>query len=253
MIDRVDLQPAFVLHRRPFRNSSLLVEAFSPEYGRLGLVANGVRRPRAPWGSALQPFRANLLSWSGRGDLKTLVGLEPTQDGPALEGRGLLSGFYLNELLLRLLPRDDPHPALFRYYAEALMELGRPEREQPALRRFEQRLLRELGYGLVCDHAIGVAGGPTDARIDATAVYAYRPEAGPQLLSADAAPDGRLVVRGCTLHALAAEDLHDPDVLTEARGLMRSLLAHYLGDRPLQSRELFREYLRLREPAQQDS
>ena len=129
----VNLQPAYVLHQRPYRESSLLLEVFSRDYGRLGLVARAAKRARSPWRGLLQQFRQLLLSWSGRGELMTLAGAELADSGPSLTGRGLLSGFYLNELLMRLVQRNDPHPTLFEAYRSALVGLVAAGREEAVL------------------------------------------------------------------------------------------------------------------------
>lgn len=230
-MNRIRLQPAFILHRRPYRETSLLVEAFTRDYGRKGLVARGARRPGSGLRGMLEPFRPLLLSWSGRGELASLNGAEGA-GGPPLEGRTLWSGFYLNELLQRLLARDDPHPDLFRAYASALARLQAGGNQETVLRGFERDLLDELGYGLLLEHE-AEGGNP----LNPDALYDYHLERGPVPL----APGGkaRLPVRGRSLLALAADELDDPAVLREIKPLMRATLRLYLGDRPLKSRELF--------------
>ena len=158
------LQRAYVLHHHPYRDSSALVEIFSEHHGRVGLVARGVRGRRNPRQALLQPFTPLLLSWSGRGELMTLVDVEAEAPNAMLQGMVLMSGFYVNELLLRLLRRHDPHPQLFLYYDQLLQRLARLEGDNPpelaiALRLFEKVLLDEIGYGLVlaCD---GLGGAP---------------------------------------------------------------------------------------------
>jgi DNA repair protein RecO (recombination protein O) len=226
---RVQLDPAYVLHCRPYRETSLILEALSYAHGRVGLVARGARAHRSPWRGLLQPFRPLLLSWSGRHELMTLTGAEAA-GGPSLQGRALLAGLYLNELLVRLVPRGDPLPGLYEEYRLALETLHQGERDQPALRRFERRLLEILGYGMVL--------GERDDRgepIDPARVYRYRVESGPVLgEGGEGVP-----VRGATLLELTHGPLADPAAAREARQLMRYVLQHYLGDRPLGSRALF--------------
>lgn len=230
----VTLQPAYLLHRKPYRDTSLILEAITPEYGRVGLVAKGARRPRSRLPGLLQPFLPLLLSWSGRGELFTLTDAEGR--GPLVmpPGRLSISGFYLNELLLRLLPRDDPHEALFHAYGEALGRLARDSEAEWGLRLFEKRLLEAMGYGLQLTHEGEGAG----ALIQPDRQYCYHLEVGP--LPAVGPTQGPLLT-GRTLLALAGEETAvTPEVRSEAKHLMRAALALYLGDRPLKSRELFR-------------
>lgn len=217
------LQAAYVLHRRPYRDSSLLLECFSREHGRLGLVARGGRGKLA---SVLQPFTPLLLSWSGAAELKTLTQAEPDGYADPPRGAALAAGFYLNELLLRACARLDPHPEVYDAYVAALPTLGTAAIE-PALRRFERNLLAGLGYGLMLERDAG--GMP----IDAVARYDYRPEHG-----AVPAPDGALP--GAALLALHADTLDDPAHWPHLKRLLRAQLAWHFGDRPLKSRALFR-------------
>ena len=226
--------PGYVLHSRPWRETSLIVEAFTREHGRVGLVARGVRRARSRLRGTLLPFHPLLLSWSGRGELPTLTGAETEGPLRMLRGRALFSGFYLNELLLKLLPRNDAHPGLFDDYRRALAQLVENRALDGVLRGFEKRLLDALGYGPTLDRAsdTGVPVSP-DKR------YRYVPERGP--VEAVCAEDGP-VVSGRTLLALAGGRLvgGDEHERAEARRLMRAILAPHLGPRPLGSRELFR-------------
>src|SRR5690349_6496209 len=144
---RAQFEPAHVLSVRPYRETSALVEAFSRRHGRVGLVARGARAPRAKLRGVLQPFQPLLLSFTEGGELGTLTGTEADGAPVALHGEAIFSGWYLNELVLRLLPRRDPHPQLYAHYAEALPALA-GDGAAPALRVFEKRLLAELGYGL---------------------------------------------------------------------------------------------------------
>ncbi len=227
---RAQLEPAYVLHRRPYRETSLLVEAFARGHGRVGLVARGARGDRSTLRGALQPFRPCLLSWSGRQELMTLTAAEAAGGAP-IEGRALLAGLYLNELLIRLLPRSDPHPALYDDYTRTLGLLASDEDQEPVLRVFEKRLLEALGYGMVLGGA-DAAGRP----LEPERTYRYQVETGP--LPEDHSADG-VAVRGATLLAVAEERIGDRALAREAKQLMRYVLQHYLGDRPLESRSLF--------------
>lgn len=245
---RVSLQAAYVLHYRPYRDSSLLLEMFTPEYGRVGLVARGARAAKSRLHSVLQPFQPLLVSWAGRGELATLCGAEADGAAQRLNGRSLISGFYLNELLLRLLTRHDAHPALFDSYRETLHRIagasqggfnvagGRmPEatEEQRALRIFEKHVLKEIGYALVLDHE-AEKGAP----IEPDKMYTYHLEQGPVRYEGVEGQGAGMVLRGASLLSLMHEELRDEQALREIKPLMRAALALYLGGKPLQSRAL---------------
>jgi len=239
---RVENAQGYVLHSRPWRETSLIVEAFTREHGRVGLVARGVRRTRSRLRGLLLPFRPLLLSWSGRGELPTLTGADTEGRAGVLRGRSLFSGFYLNELMLKLLPRNDAHPDLFDDYrgaVDALCEDGALDR---VLRTFEKRLLDALGYGPTLDRT-----ADTGAPISPDKRYRYVPERGPvEPVEEEGRADGNdgdgPLVSGRTLLALAGGHLgsgSDDRERAEARRLMRAILAPYLGSRALGSRQLF--------------
>jgi DNA repair protein RecO (recombination protein O) len=230
---RVSQEPAYVLHHHDYGETSLLVELFTRQHGRLGLIAKGIRRARSPLRAALIPFQPLAVSFSGRGELPTLTIAEPAAAAPAIAGAALFCGLYLNELLLRLLHRHDPHERLFQSYADALSRLGVGQNPEALLRVFEKRLLEDIGFGLVLDHDVqdGTALQPGQ-------LYRYLPERGP-MMAATANGEG-IAVHGASLLALACECLEDEAVLGEAKRLMRALLARHLGGRPLTSRDLFR-------------
>lgn len=232
---RVQLVPGYVLHLRPYRESSALLEVFTESHGRLGLVARGVRAPKSRQRAELQPFRPLKLSWSARGELGTLTGVEADGRAPALRGSALYSGFYLNELLVRLLARHDPHPQLYALYRSSLQRLAAEAQVEAVLRRFEKRLLEELGYGLLLD-----CEAQHGAAVEPQRYYDYHLESGPVAVQADAQG---FIFRGASLLALAREDLSAPEVLQDAKRLMRAALNLYLGGKPLKSRELFRRSL----------
>lgn len=233
---RIQQQPGFVLHQNPYSETSLVLEVFTPEHGRVGLLAKGARRPGNRSRAFLKPFQPLLLGWSGRGELPVLTGAEPHAASPALEGQALYCGFYLNELLVRLLHRHDPHPGLYRAYRECLANLCAGARRDATLRIFEKHLLQEVGYGLVLDRDIG-----DNSPVSPDAMYDYVFDRGPVRLH----PELNTRIHGVRLHgatllALAREELDEPVALREAKALMRMALARHLGDRPLTSRELFR-------------
>lgn len=222
-------QPAYILHARAWRETSMLLETFTRDFGRVGLVARGVRgaRSRLPR-SLLEPMQALRIGWSGRGELGTLTAAEPDGNVRALRGERLLSALYVNELLVRLTARDDPYPRLFGRYAALLDELATPGPLAWSLRRFERDALAAVGYALQLE-----AAADTGEPIDAARDYDYVPEEGP--VAAGPAALG-VRVHGSALLALAAdaEPPEDAD-LASLRRLMRALIAAHIGDRGLQS------------------
>lgn len=227
---RADQEPVFVLHRRDYRETSLLLELFSRHYGRIGAVMKGAKRKGRADASVLAPFQRLTVSWSGRGELVTLTQADYAGGPLRLVGETLMCGFYMNELLMRLLHRDDPHEDIFDYYGEALGLLSAGSLEV-VLRRYEKALLDGLGYGPVLDHDVA-DGSP----LDPDALYEYIPEMGPRrMLQADS---GQVQVRGRSLLALAGKGELDQTVLPDIKALMRALIDHHLDGRPLHSRNL---------------
>lgn len=234
---RVDRAAAYVLHAYPYSETSLLVEAFTRGYGRLPLVAKGARRPGSALRGTLLAFQPLVASWSGRGEVRTLVRCEWQGGQPLLVGERLLCGFYLNELLLRLLAREDPHEALFDRYAAAVNGLARVAAEGPILRAFERGLLAELGYALPLDRE-AVTGAP----IDPERLYRYDPERGATVAGGVAAgPDEAFVVPGRVLLEIARDDYAAPATAQAAKQLMRLAITRRLDRQPLHSRTIFRE------------
>lgn len=229
---RVSQEPAYVLHHYNYGETSLLLEMFTRGHGRLGLIAKGVRRNRSPLRASLIPFQQLAVSFSGRGELATLTAAEPAGNASIIAGVGLFCGLYLNELLLRLLHRHDPHERLFLSYAQALEGLGSDVKPEAPLRVFEKRLLEDIGFGLVLDHDVQ-DGSP----LQPAETYRYLPERGP--VAAANTDDEGVAIQGASLLALARECLEDESVLAEIKRLMRALLARHLGERPLTSRDLF--------------
>jgi DNA repair protein RecO (recombination protein O) len=228
--------PGFVLHARDYSETSLILEVFTQRYGRLGLMAKGARRPSSPVRGLLKPFQPLLLSWTGRGELPILTGAEPDGDECLRRGEALYCGFYLNELMVRLLHRHDPHEPLFGAYRDTLTALGATSHSEPILRQFEKQLLNHIGYGLVLDRDVN-----DQAPIDVDAWYDYVPERGPvRATNPESMRWQGVAVRGACLRALADNIFDDPIALREAKRLMRAVLSRYLGDKPLHSRKLFR-------------
>lgn len=229
--DRSRLHSAFILHRRPYSNSSLLLECFVQEQGRFPAIAKGALSGRVATVSSLQPFRPLLIQTAGRGEVRTVTAIEPDGRPIALEGEALYCGFYLNELLMRLLGRFDPHPFLFSRYYDTLKQLAKTDGRDQPLRQFELALLSELGYGLLLEQE-AESGLPIQPDMQ----YYYVPERGPVRSKTEEAHP----ISGRTLLVLAGQELPmAPGGWREARELMRYVLARYLGARPLKSRELF--------------
>ncbi len=233
---RVDGQTCFVLHHHPYSETSLIIDVFSRDHGRLPLLARGARRPRSAMRGMLMAFQPLELGWFGGGEVRTLAKAEWLGGMPLLSGRCLMLGYYLNELLVKLLPREDAHAALFDTYFAALSALAQGGADAPELRRFEISLLRELGYGLTLD-VDADSGEPVQTSAD----YAFVLERGPvqKVGAGDTALEQGL--RGKTLIDMAADDYSDPRTRLESKILMRRLLAHHLGGQPLQARRVFME------------
>jgi DNA repair protein RecO (recombination protein O) len=225
------------LHALPWRETSLIVEVFTRNHGRIALVAKGARRPMSELRGVLMAFQPLLLDFSGGGEVKTLTRGEWRGAQALLTGRALLCAYYLNELLLKLTAREDSHPALFDAYESAIVALGRAENLPQVLRRFELALLRELGYGVMLDSdGSGQPFQPGEP-------YLYIIERGPWPCTAEVAQEAADGVRvdGQTLIDLAANDFNRAETLHEAGHLLRALIHHHLGGQSLQSRRVLEE------------
>lgn len=245
---------AYVLHTYPYRETSLILQVWTEKHGRMGLVAKGARRPKSASRSLLVPFQPLEIEWFGRGELRTLKTAEPAAPATPLGGQALLSAFYLNELLLKLTTRDDPHEGLFRAYDEAVTALreitrgrvapadaaaaaGRgPMSIEPVLRRFELALLREIGFALELTREAG-----THAPIVAEREYLYVVERG--AIPAEGARERGDAIRlaGLTLLDLERGRFDDPTTIAQAKALMRLLIHHSLDGQELATRTLVRD------------
>jgi DNA repair protein RecO (recombination protein O) len=234
---RLENQQAYILHSHPYRETSLLLEVFSREHGRLAMVARGARRPRSALRGILMNFQPLEVSWFGKGEVRTLHSAEWQGGQPQLQGTALLCGFYLNELLLNLMARDDPHERLFDYYGQTLQLLARESDQAAILRCFEKHLLQELGYALLLEYDADT-GNP----IDAAGSYLYVIERGALAENSDGAEG--LKVTGKTLLDMATDDYQDPVTAREGKQLMRMLLNHYLSGKTLHTRELIKDLQR---------
>lgn len=234
-VRRVELVPAFVLHHRPYRDTSRIVEILTRDQGRLTLFARGVRGGRKGLASLLQPFRPLLVSFSGRGEAAQLTAAEPAVDarfdGTGLPAPHVMSGFYLNELILRLTHRDDAHSSLYEAYVEALAGLVRARAPEAILRVFEKRLLEAAGYGvdLFSDCRTGEA-------VEPDRYYVFKPAEGLTVAQSDV----QGAVSGRALRALAGESFDAEGDLDAARRVMRAALDHCLEGRELATRVVAR-------------
>ena len=236
--NRLEDEPAYVLHSYPFRETSLLVEVFSRQHGRVPLVARGARRPKSAVRGLLMNFQPLTLSWFGKHEVRTLHSAEWQGGQPLLQGTALLCGFYLNELLLNLMVRDDPHESLFDYYQHTLLRLAHGADMPSTLRCFEKHLLQELGYSLLLEHEAG-----SYQAIDPAVSYRYVIERGAIRTNGEAAEG--LQVSGKTLQDMASDDYSDAQSARQGKQLMRMLLNHHLGGKMLHTRELIKDLTKL--------
>lgn len=236
---RQDGQPAFLLHHYPFRETSLVIETFTRDFGRVALMARGARRPKSALRGVLLAFQPLLIGWSGKGELRTLHKAEWQGGYLPLKGLSLICGFYLNELMLKLLPRDDPHERLFAMYQETLSALSADCDHAAILRRFEKSLLRELGYALTLD--LDVASG---LPIAAECRYAYIIERGPVALNG-AGRQNEVELSGQTLIDMQSDNYTSAATQQQSKALMRMLINHYLGNQVLHTRSLLRDLQQL--------
>lgn len=227
---RITNQPGYVLHSTYYKETSLIVDLFTRDYGRVALVAKGAKRPHSKLRGVLQSFQPLAVGWSGKSELRTLTAAEWVGGLAPLEKSALLCGFYLNELLQKLLAREDPHPALFDYYVAALHELAQTEVAPIALRKFELALLKETGVGgdlATCS--------VTGRAVEHEAEYVVDPERGPRpARTSDAWPR----VSGKTLLDMTHGDYADAVTQMQSKFLMRFLLAHHLGGEQIKTRQL---------------
>jgi DNA repair protein RecO (recombination protein O) len=236
-VDRVEMEAAFLLHSRPWRETSRIIEAFSQRHGRVGLIANGAMRPKSRWRSVLRPFQPLRVSWSGRGSLYTLRSAEPSSRPFDIKGLSLMSAYYLNELLLKLMERGDAHADLFAHYAATLDELAIASNAEPVLRRFEVLLLAEIGYGLSLDEDV-IEHLP----LQPERRYEYVIEQGPVPVDGDYS--GELVFNGADLIAIGRGECTTDLQLRNAKRLLRPVLNLALGGKTLRTREVLASMLR---------
>lgn len=231
---RVQQQAAFILHHKPFRDTSQILDVLSRDHGKLAVVARGSRSAKSRLRGVLRPFMPLSMSWVIRSDLGTLTGAEVRGAPLSLAGDALLSGYYVNELILHFLHRHDPQPEIFDAYALTIEALAEKSADvAPLLRQFEMELLRHSGYALNLEHASG-----PDVGLEPAQHYEYRVEQGPVAVSRE---EGAMVFTGARLTAIANQDFDDPDVLRAASRLMREVISFHLGGKELKSRKVLLE------------
>lgn len=230
---RVELENGFVLHSRPYGDTSVILNCFTERYGKIPLIAKGVRNKKVKQRLYVQPFTPLLISWQGKSGLKTLVNVEVKGAPRQLCDKHLYSAFYLNELLMRLLPENDDHPRIFADYSQALEQLYNGTELETVLRQFEFSLVQELGYGVDFGHCVN------GVDITAAGSYSYVHEAG----FVDSTVSRSGVFSGAELLAVARNDFNDAGTRRAAKRLARLMLAPLLGNRPLSSRKLFADMM----------
>lgn len=233
MNKRVQQQPGYLLHHRPFRDTSRILDVLTRDHGRIAVVARGSRGSRSRLAGVLRPFLPLRVSWVARTDLGTLTGAEAAGAPADLRADALLSAYYVNELLLFFLHRDDPQPEIFSLYGSVISSLAGGTGVAATLRDFELDLLGLLGYAVSLDQEAG-----TQEAVVADRYYDYRIEQGPVTVDRS---DGPLVFRGAQLQAIGARQFDDEDILRAANRLLRELISFHLGGKELKSRKVLRE------------
>jgi DNA repair protein RecO (recombination protein O) len=233
---RVELEPAYILHTRSYRETSQIIEVFTPGFGRAGLVAKGARRPKSAFRGILNPFQPLRVSWSGRGELATMTQAEAGSLADVMPGSSVMAGFYVNELLLKLLHRHDPHPDLFAHYSSLIGRLAAGESQdnasvEKALRKFELELLQEIGYALNLER-----DALHQEPLQAAQLYEFRIDQG--AVPVDTGGKDGMYFTGAELLLIGRLQLDDKDALRQAKKLLRHVLDYHIGDKGLQTRRI---------------
>jgi len=232
----VELTPSFILHSRPYLETSLILDIFSRDHGRLHLIAKGAKREKSGFSGLLQPYQRLLMSWRGKSELMTLTDVDTDNEPYVLPDVRLIAGFYVNELLTRLLHQHESHAELFNLYDKTIFDLSDSENIDAILRIFEKGLLQSLGYGLILDHEVG-----DGQAIETAHKYYYLIDAGP--VKDKPSTENYIEIAGKSLLALDKEYFENKSELEEAKRLMRFILQSHLGDKPLASRALYKAYM----------
>ncbi|MGI9237189.1 MAG: DNA repair protein RecO [Woeseiaceae bacterium] len=227
---RIQQQPACILHHRPFRDSSQILDVVTRDHGKIALVARGSRGSKSRLAGILRPFLPLKISWVAKGDLGTLTGAEASGPPMGIHGEAVLAAFYVNELLLHFLHRHDPQPEIFGLYKEVIARLASTGQIAATLRSFELELLSFLGYA-VSFHPDAAA----DVELNPQCHYNYRVEQGPVVVER---ADGPMVFKGSVLQSIRSQSFEDPEVLRAANRLLRQVINHHLGGKELKSRRV---------------
>ncbi len=230
---RVQQQPAYILHRRPFRDSSQILDIVTRDHGRIALVARGSRSSKSRLAGILRPFLPLSVSWVARGDLGTLTGAEAAGAPGGIHGDAMFSAFYVNELLLNFLHRHDPQPEIYALYDEVIAALASATDIAACLRSFELQLLGLLGYA-VSFHD----DARSDRALDPDRCYTYRVEQGPVAVERRSGP---MLFSGEVLLAIQAHEFDRPEIVRAASRLLREIINHHLGGKELNSRKVLIE------------
>jgi DNA repair protein RecO (recombination protein O) len=230
---RVMNEPAFVLHSIPYKETSLILDVFTRDYGRVALIAKGAKRPHSSLRPVLQQFQPLEVHYTGKNELKTLTKSEWMGGIVPLVGDALLCGFYMNELIVKFLAREDPHEELFAHYHDTIKELSiASDSFEKILRPFEIRLLQETGFCASLEYC-----QETGSLLHEETLYVYQPERGLRP-SNDMDPSHWPVLKGRHLLDLASGTLKDPQTLSHSKSLMRFLLSLHLQDQVLTTRQI---------------
>ena len=238
---KVEHTPCYILHRRDYSESSLILEILSREHGRVSLIAKGAKRNKKQQGISYSLYQEYLMSWVSKSELGTLIDVELATIMTSMSPKQMMTGFYMNEIILRLLHKHESHPELFDSYNSTVRELSNDNTEQVLIRYFEKILLQSLGYGVIFDQDLN-----TGKDIVADVNYYYKLDFGPTSNKQDSGAG--IPVSGSTLIGLNNETLMDTKNKNEAKRLLRSLLNQYLGEKPLESRKLYQEYIKNKQP-----
>ena len=230
---RVQQQPGYILHRRPFRDSSQILDIVTLEHGKVAVVARGSRGSKSRLAGVLRPFLPLKVSWVSKSDLGTLTGAEAAGPPAGMVGDAMLSAYYVNELLLHFLHRYDPQPEIFALYGEVIHALVSSENVAASLRSFELEFLSLLGYAVNLNHEFG-----SRDPLDAARFYEYRMEQGPVAVDRS---EGVLVFTGAALTGIAEQRFDDADILRAANRLLREIISFHLGGKELKSRKVLME------------
>jgi len=227
----VYLQPAFVLRQRKYRETSVILDIFTVDYGRISLLARGVRKPKSKTAALLQPFIPLKISFFGSTELKILTEVEMNWPTINLSGMALYCGFYINELVTYFLYSSDPHPEVFASYRQCLISLSDESLIEPILRTFELELIDAIGFGLQFDYDVD------NQPIDTNQRYQFQTELGLIV-------NGNGPYSGASLKAIKNKDFSHPQVLSEAKILMRAVIDNLLQNKPLKSRTVINQVIK---------